>query len=105
MMRSCKRPAASQTMLDSIRKGECGETSRAMATIHKGGNKMGTTSFPTQAANQAKIYEDIFNRQKAYFASNITKSFEWRLDQLDRLARMLSEHANEFYEGLSRDFK
>src|SRR6201989_1641028 len=66
---------------------------------------METTSLPTQAANQAKIYEDIFNRQKAYFASNITKSFEWRLDQLDRLTRMLSEHTNEFYDALSRDFK
>src|SRR6201999_2206909 len=66
---------------------------------------MATTLLPTQAANQAKIYEDIFNRQKAYFASNITKSFEWRLDQLNRLARMLSEHTNEFYEALSRDFK
>ena len=66
---------------------------------------MATTLLPKQAANQAKIYEDIFNRQKAYFASNITKSFEWRLDQLNRLARMLSEHTNEFYEALSRDFK
>ena len=66
---------------------------------------METTLLPTQAANQANIYEDIFNRQKAYFASNITKSFEWRLDQLDRLAQMLSEHTNEFYDALSRDFK
>ena len=66
---------------------------------------METTLIPTQAANQANIYEDIFNRQKAYFASNITKSFEWRLGQLDRLAQMLSEHTNEFYDALSRDFK
>jgi len=66
---------------------------------------METTLLPTQATNQAISYEDIFKRQKAYFASNITKSFEWRLDQLDRLARMLSEHTNEFYDALSRDFK
>jgi len=66
---------------------------------------METTLLPTQATNQANIYEGIFNRQKAYFASNVTKSFEWRLDQLDRLARMLSEHTNEFYDALSRDFK
>jgi aldehyde dehydrogenase (NAD+) len=67
--------------------------------------KMETTLLPTQAAHHANIYEDIFNRQKAYFASNITKSLEWRLDQLDRLAQMLSEHTNEFYDALSRDFK
>src|ERR1700742_5006210 len=66
---------------------------------------METTLLRSQAANQAKIYEDIFNCQKAYFATNITKSFEWRLDQLDRLAQMLSEHTNEFYDALSRDFK
>jgi len=66
---------------------------------------MDTTLLPTQAVHQTNIYEDIFNRQKAYFATNITKSYEWRLDQLDRLARMLSEHTNEFYDALSRDFK
>ncbi len=37
---------------------------------------METTSLLSQSANQANIHEDIFNRQKAYFASNITKSFE-----------------------------
>src|SRR5215813_12057630 len=66
---------------------------------------METTLSPTQSATQGNTYEDIFDRQKAYFASNITKSFEWRLDQLDRLAQMLSEHANQFYDALSRDFK
>ena len=66
---------------------------------------METPTLPTHAANQANIYEDIFNRQTAYFASNITKSFEWRVDQLNRLAQLLSEHTNEFYDALSRDFK
>ena len=65
---------------------------------------METTLLRTQAANRADIHE-IFNHQKAYFASNITKSLEWRLEQLDRLAQMLSEHTNEFYDALSRDFK
>jgi aldehyde dehydrogenase (NAD+) len=66
---------------------------------------MGTTLVSTQSTNQANIYQDIFDRQKAYFATNVTRSYEWRLDQLDRLARMLSEHTNEFYDALSRDFK
>ena len=66
---------------------------------------METTLLLTQAANRATFHENIFNRQKAYFASNITKSLEWRLDQLDRLAQMLSEHTDEFYDALSRDFK
>jgi hypothetical protein len=43
---------------------------------------MKTTLLLKQAANHANIYDDIFIRQKAYFASNITKSFEWRINQL-----------------------
>ena len=66
---------------------------------------METSVLTTEAANRASIHEDIFNRQKTYFASNITKSLEWRLEQLDRLARLLSEHTDEFYDALSRDFK
>src|SRR5262247_1159270 len=66
---------------------------------------MATPLLPTQAANQANIYEDIFHCQKAYFATNMTRSFAWRVDQLDRLAQLLSEHTNEFYDALSRDFK
>src|SRR5215467_3932709 len=67
--------------------------------------QMATPFLPTHAALQAHMYADIFHRQKAYFASNMTKSYEWRLDQLDRLAQLLSEHTNEFYDALSRDFK
>src|SRR5215469_1376387 len=63
------------------------------------------TILSTQTTNQSNSYEDIFGRQKAYFATNITRSYEWRLDQLDRLARLLSEHTKEFYDALSRDFK
>ena len=66
---------------------------------------METTLGLTQEVNQGNIYGDIFNRQKAYFASNVTKSYEWRLEQLDRLAQLLSAHTKEFYDALSRDFK
>jgi aldehyde dehydrogenase (NAD+) len=66
---------------------------------------METSILPTEAENRGRIHESIFHRQKAYFATNITKSIEWRLDQLNRLARLLSEHTNEFYDALSRDFK
>src|SRR5215471_12927605 len=76
-----------------------------ITVMDRGDNKMETTLFPTQITHPANIYEDVFNRQKAYFASNITKSFEWRVDQLNRLSQLLSEHTNEFYEALSRDFK
>jgi len=43
--------------------------------------------------------------QKEYFNTNITKSFAWRLEQLDRLSRMLSENMNAFSDAVGRDFK
>ena len=30
-------------------------------------------------------FGDLFDRQKAYFHTNVTKSYEWRIDQLNRL--------------------
>jgi len=54
---------------------------------------METTSLPKQVAKKQNIYEDIFNRQKAYFATNITRSYEWRVDQLNRLAQLLTSQA------------
>src|SRR5262252_5119887 len=73
--------------------------------MRKEATTMETTLLPTEAPKQTNIYADIFKRQKAYFASNATRSYEWRVGQLDRLARLLSEHANEFYGALSRDFR
>src|SRR5215468_7694751 len=66
---------------------------------------MATALISSQAAKELNVYKDIFHRQKDYFATNMTRSFAWRVDQLDRLAQLLSEHTNEFYEALSRDFK
>lgn len=66
---------------------------------------MQTPLLPIQAQNETNNYAELFNRQKAFFATNVTKSFEWRIEQLDRLARLLSEHTSELYDALSRDFK
>jgi aldehyde dehydrogenase (NAD+) len=51
------------------------------------------------------ILEELFNKQKAYFATDATKSYEWRADQLDRLTRMLKEHFQRFADASSKDFK
>jgi aldehyde dehydrogenase (NAD+) len=66
---------------------------------------MESTLLPPQIVNTAINHENIFNRQRAYFYTNITKSFEGRIDQLNRLERLLSEHAHDFYDALSQDFK
>ena len=39
-------------------------------------------------------FQDLFDKQKAYFNSDVTKTYEWRIDQLDRLIRMLKENDN-----------
>jgi aldehyde dehydrogenase (NAD+) len=50
-------------------------------------------------------FREILERQKAYFNSNLTKSYEWRIDQLDRMERLLQENAEAFYQALQKDFK
>src|SRR5215470_15542804 len=47
----------------------------------------------------------LFEKQKAYFASDVTKSYEWRVEQLDRLIRMLKENDERFSEASRIDFK
>src|SRR5262249_9674713 len=42
---------------------------------------------------------------KAYFASDATKTYEWRIDQLNRLTRMLRENFERFSDASRKDFK
>jgi acyl-CoA reductase-like NAD-dependent aldehyde dehydrogenase len=49
--------------------------------------------------------QELFNKQKAYFASDATKSYEWRIDQLDRLTRMLKDNYKRFCDASCNDFK
>ena len=53
----------------------------------------------------ANRFSDLFDRQKAYFNTNVTKSYEWRVEQLDRLWRMLSENMSDLSDAVGRDFK
>jgi aldehyde dehydrogenase (NAD+) len=49
--------------------------------------------------------QDLFDKQRAYFATDVTKTYEWRIDQLDRLLRMLKDNYDRFSEASRRDFK
>ena len=60
---------------------------------------------PTQSATAWASVEALFNKQKSYFASDATKSYEWRVDQLDRLGRMLKENYQRFADASCKDFK
>src|SRR5258706_1562893 len=58
-----------------------------------------------QPANEQTRAQDLFNKQKAYFASDATKTYEWRIDQLNRLIRMLKDNYKRFSDASCNDFK
>src|SRR5580700_35028 len=59
----------------------------------------------TELTSEEIRAQDLFNKQKAYFASDATKSYEWRIDQLDRLIRMLKDNSQRFADASRKDFK
>jgi aldehyde dehydrogenase (NAD+) len=50
-------------------------------------------------------FQMLFDRQKRYFASGVTRSREWRIDQLDRMGRLIAENEAALQEAIGRDFK
>lgn len=51
------------------------------------------------------IEELLLSEQKAYFKTGITKSLAWRIEQLERIEKMLTENQEKFMAALSADFK
>jgi aldehyde dehydrogenase (NAD+) len=77
---------------------------------------MSTTSKAPSEAKTSKVdaglqftpwnaAEELFRKQKAYFDTDSTKTYEWRVDQLDRLVRMLKENYQRFADASRKDFK
>jgi len=50
-------------------------------------------------------FQELFDQQKAYFDTDITKTYEWRIAQLDRMEKMLKENEQVFYDAIGKDFK
>jgi aldehyde dehydrogenase (NAD+) len=50
-------------------------------------------------------FQKIFDAQKALFATGVTRTYEWRVDQLDRMARMIRENEGRFQKAMATDFK
>src|SRR5262249_446939 len=64
------------------------------------------TDFPTtQFMSEEVPLQNLFDKQKAYFATDVTKTYEWRVDQLDRLIRMLKDNYERFANASRDDFK
>src|SRR5712664_2036433 len=50
-------------------------------------------------------FQKIFDAQKALFATGVTRTYEWRVDQLDRMARMIRENEERFQQAMAKEFK
>src|ERR1700728_4318615 len=50
-------------------------------------------------------FQKIFDAQKALFARGVTRTYEWRIDQLARMARMIGENERRFQEAMAKEFK
>lgn len=48
---------------------------------------------------------DFFGKQKVSLRTGVTKSYQWRIKQLDRLERMLKENKYAFCNAVSNDFE
>ena len=59
----------------------------------------------TQSPSAGVPVQDVFDKQRAYFSTDVTKSYEWRVDQLDRLIRMLKDNYERFVDASRTDFK
>jgi len=49
-------------------------------------------------------YQSLFDKQKALFYTNTTKTYQWRMDQLDRLEKLLTDNQEAFCMALHVDF-
>jgi aldehyde dehydrogenase (NAD+) len=50
-------------------------------------------------------FQNIFDAQKALFASGVTRTYEWRVEQLDCMARMIGGNEERFQKAMAKDFK
>jgi len=52
----------------------------------------------------ANRFQSILDAQQLHFLTDATKAREWRIDQLDRMQRMLCENQDAFCAALYKDF-
>src|ERR1700756_2911521 len=50
-------------------------------------------------------FKELFDQQKRYFATGTTRSHEWRVEQLDRMARLVGENEIALQQAIAQDFK
>ena len=66
-----------------------------------------SSSTPNLTSSEVPMnrFQKIFDAQKALFATGVTRTYEWRVDQLDRMARMIRENERRFQKAMAKEFK
>ncbi|QIY90044.1 aldehyde dehydrogenase family protein [Chryseobacterium gallinarum] len=49
-------------------------------------------------------YQNIFDTQREFFFTDDTKTYEWRMEQLNRMEKFLTENQESFCRALAEDF-
>ena len=50
-------------------------------------------------------FQALFERQKRHFATGVTRRYAWRIEQLDRMARLIRENEAVLQRAVGQDFK
>ena len=74
-------------------------------TPHSTNVKVETTSANPDVRSQVNSFQDLFDRQRHLFATGVTRSYAWRIEQLDRMGRLLQENEAALQGAVAQDFK
>jgi aldehyde dehydrogenase (NAD+) len=66
---------------------------------------MSTVQNLKQKPFSVNQFQDILDAQKKLFATGVTRSFDWRVDQLNRMGKMISENEAALQKAMEQDFK
>jgi aldehyde dehydrogenase (NAD+) len=50
-------------------------------------------------------FQTIFDAQRALFNTGVTRGYDWRVEQLERMARMIRQNEKRFQDAMAKDFK
>src|SRR5271155_3136786 len=66
---------------------------------------MSTPENLKQKPSSKNQFQDVLDAQKKLFGTGVTRSFDWRVDQLNRMGKMISENEAALQKAMQQDFK
>src|SRR6516225_6675235 len=64
-----------------------------------------TASANADVRSQVNSFQNMFDRQRRLFATGVTRTYAWRIEQLDRMGRLLKENEAALQRAITQDFK